>query len=161
MLPLIATAQEKEKVKSLEELRQLERGVVRIDEIEPLIYEVPDVPELQEAIIFSYGGQTKINLRKGLDNVSLSHKYTFNVEEKYSNIDFFIRGDIAEGSFSIKLIKPDKTVMKDIKITPEHDFIWKQPFILDKVKKGGIGKWTVEFSAKEATGYFQFYCSSR
>ena len=146
---------------SLEELRQLERGITIIDDIEPFLYKVPDVAEVQDVLIFEYGGRTKINLRKELDNVSLSHKYTFNIEEKYSNINFFIMGDIAEGSFSLKLIKPDKTVLKDINITPENDFTWRQPFVLDKVKKGGIGKWIVELSANNATGFFQFYCSSR
>ena len=158
----VVEAQEKEKVKNLRELKQLEKGYVEVDEVDPLtIITMPDVPDLQDIYYTSYTGATSIRMRKKVSDLSLSHKYHFNVEEKYSGINFFILGEVTEGSIRIKLTKPDKTLFKDINVVPGKNFHWDQSFTLDKVNKGGIGKWTVELFCDNATGFYQFFSRSR
>jgi hypothetical protein len=152
-------SQEDEKFRKLKELKQLEKGYVEVDEVDPI--HIIGVPQVQDILVLGYSGSTKINIRKKLNDLTMSGFYRFNVDEDYNGIDVYLRGEVKQGSFSIKVIKPDKTVLKEVTLTPGQSQDWHQSYLLDKEKKTGIGKWTVQLSASNATGYYQFISTTR
>ncbi len=155
-----AIAQEEEEFRKLRELRQLEKGYVEVDEIEPLL--LHEMPELGFMVRAGYNGNSSMRLSKKMEDLSISKRFTFNVEEDYSDIYFRIIGQVKEGSLKIKLFKPDQKVLKELRIIPGQDQNWQQSFCLMELEDPGFtGKWSVELSCSEATGYYQFQFRSR
>ncbi len=162
----LTLGQEEGRLKSLEELRQLGRGHVAIDEKERFIFqELPELPEVPEVAVFPFGkyyGTTNFKISKELDELSLSKKFTFNVEDKYTYLSLTLVGELKEGSLKIILFKPDHQLLKEIKFVPNQNQTWFQTYSLEDVDGQGFnGKWTVELSCSQASGYYQFVSSSR
>lgn len=156
----LTIGQEGEELKSLKELRLLERGMVELEEVEPIrIHEIPAIAVLPFG---NYKGTTSLKIMKRLDEVSNSKKFTFNIEKGYSDVYFMIHGELKEGSLKIKLFKPDHKLLKEFKLSPGHSQSWNKSYCLDEYAgKGFTGKWFVELSCNEASGYYQFISSSR
>ena len=156
----ITMGQEEVKRRSLKELQQLEKGYVAVDEVEPPI--MVHLSEPEDIIFIGYQGTTNLRLWKRLEDVSNSKRFSFNVEKGYADVNFMIFGEIKEGSFKIKLYKPDNQLLKEVKVTPGNDQNWNQSFCLEENEgKGFVGKWSVELSCNNATGYYQFVSNSR
>lgn len=146
--------------KKLQELKQLEKGYVEVDEIEPLI--MTEVPQVNVAFVTDYKGATNMRLMKKMHKLTISKSFAFNVEEDYSDLSFMILGVIDSGSLNVRVLKPNKQILKELKLVPGNKQNWQQSFCLEEnADNGFIGKWTVELSSNQATGYYQFISNSR
>ena len=156
----LAIGQVEVKVKNLNELRQLERTYVEIDEVDSIF--LHEVPEVVDLLYGEYYGTTNFKIWKKLDEVSITKKFTFNVEEEYSDLNFMLVGELKEGSLKLKLFKPDQKLLKEIRIAPNQNQTWHKSYRLKEDEgQGFTGKWTVELSCSQASGYYQFVSSSR
>ena len=160
---LVAEAQEEVRRRSLLELQQLEKGYEVLNRVEPIImHELPEAPEIPDFLILSYQGTTNMRLWKEVDDLSTSKKFTFNVEKDYSDIYFQLKGKASDGIIKIKLIRPDNKVLKELSIVPQQEQHWQQSYCLQEIDNPGFkGKWSVELSCSQATGYYQFAFKSR
>lgn len=157
---LLVKAQEDVRRRNIIELRQLEKGYVEVDEIDPLM--MREIPKVPEVMVLSFNGNSNMRISKRVDELSRSKKFTFNVEKGYSDIYFRLTGKANEGSIKIKLIQPDSKVLKEVIIVSGQDQNWQQTYsLVEKENPGFIGKWSVELSCKEASGFYQFIFSSR
>ncbi len=157
---LVVKAQEDVRRKSLLELRQLEKGYVEVDEVDPLI--IHSIPEIPDVLVFTYQGTTNMRLWKKVDDLSVSKSFTFNVEKGYSDIYFRLKGQASDGTIKIKLIRPDTKVLKEIRIVPGQEQNWQQSYCLEEIDDPGLkGKWSIELSCSQASGFYQFVFSSR
>ncbi len=158
--PQLTIGQEVERLKSLKELRQLERGVAELEEIDPVrVYVLPELPVTP---FFNYKGTTSLKIMKKLNNVTNYKKFTFNIEEGYSDINIMIISELKEGHLKISLRKPDQKLIKEFKLGPGQNQSWNQSYCLEEYAgQGFTGKWFVELSCSDATGYYQFVSSSR
>jgi len=107
-------------------------------------------------------GTTVIRLSKGVENLSLTKKFTFNIEEKYSDVSYSIFGTVKEGTMVMKLYTPDKKTFKEFKITPGQEQSRQESFTPEEFdEKPFSGKWIIELSCTNATGYYMLMVRGR
>lgn len=110
-------------------------------------------------LVTDYYGQSKestsLTIQKRIEDLTFRTKFKYNVQEGSDNFHFIANGSVKEGSIMIKLVDPSSKVIHEFEVSPLADVNWSQNFKWDEENaKKNTGIWTIEVSAKSATGRY-------
>ena len=98
---------------------------------------------------------TSLNISKAIEDLTFDTKFKYEVQEGSKDFHFGANGTVNEGTILIRLINPDDDTIHEFEISPLADVKWSQVFKWDKEDADdNYGTWTIEVSAKQATGKY-------
>lgn len=111
-------------------------------------------------LVTDYYGRTKestsLTIRKTIEDLTFSTKFKYNVQEGSDSFHFVASGSVEDGTILIKLINPNAKTIHEFEVSPLADVNWSQNFKWDEENaRKNTGIWTIEVSAKGATGSYQ------
>jgi hypothetical protein len=108
------------------------------------------------------GDNTSFNINKRLkESTTFNGDFEFSVPDKASSLTFVFAGGLEQGSLKVTILKPDKKVFQEFKVSPIADVNWNKKInIKEEELKDYMGSWKINIVAQDAKGYYELRIST-